>query len=138
VKRAAVLLVLALAGCGGSQPPRDHATLVDVRVRPSSVEFSFDSAPHEATAAYARGPLAECGSGAPVRPHGVAVVVVHFAPAQTGGVPRRILMQSAGPVADVWKFCDFEADVSWAVGLDRRLPVHVSRDGATVTVTFGR
>jgi hypothetical protein len=89
------------------------------------------------TSAYApRSSLAECGSGFPVRPKGSAFAVVHFSPAQTQDVPKRIVMPS-GTVLDVWKVCDFEADVGWAIGLSQRVPIHVSRDGPTVTVTFG-
>ena len=62
--------------------------------------------------------------------------VLHFSPAQSQGVPKRIVMPS-GTVLDVWKVCDFEADVGWAIGLSQRSPIHVSRSGATVTVTFG-
>jgi hypothetical protein len=40
-------------------------------------------------------------------------------------------------VLEVAKTCDFEADVGWAVGLSRRLPFDVSRDGSTVTISFG-
>jgi hypothetical protein len=137
VRRLVVLLaVLAAAGCGGGSKP-DHATLTDVHVAERSVQFAFDVRPDDVTAAYAgRRALAECGSGAPVRPNGSAFAVVHFRPAQTEGVPKRIVMAS-GTVLDVWKLCDFEADVGWAIGLDRRQPLHVSRDGATVTVIFG-
>ena len=131
-----VLLVLVAAGCGGAARP-EHATLHDVSVLRSAVVFDFDVQPTDVTTRYARrGSLAECGSGLPVRPRGEAVAVVHFSPAQTDGVPKRIEMPS-GTVLDVWKLCDFEADVGWAIGLSRRSPLHVSRDGATVTVTFG-
>jgi hypothetical protein len=137
VRRAAVLLVLAAAaGCGSAAKP-DHATLTDVSVEARSVRFTFDSRPETIRHAYtARSSLAECGSGAPVRPTGTAFLVVHFRPAQTRGVPKRIVMPS-GIVLDVAKVCDFEADVGWAIGVSRRLPVHVSTGGRTVTVTFG-
>jgi hypothetical protein len=141
MRRAAVLLlvVLVAAGCGGG-PKRiaaDHATLTRVTVLPAAVAFDFDVQPDKVTSAYAaRASLAECGSGAPVRPNGEAFAVVHFTPAQTQGVPKRIVMPS-GTVLDVWKVCDFEADVAWAVGLAHRVPIHVFRDGSTVTVTFG-
>jgi hypothetical protein len=137
VKRGLVLLcVLLLAGCGGSGPPPDHATMTDVRVGTSSVDFSFDTRVQKVAAAYARGAIAECGSGAPVRPKGAAVLVVHFLPAQTQGLPKRIVMPS-GTVRELWKMCDFEADVGWAIAVSRRGAFHVSRDGATVTVSFG-
>jgi hypothetical protein len=136
VKRAGVLLgVLLLAGCGGSKA--DHATLVDVDAHRSSVTFRFDVAPDRVTSRYADGSmLAECGSGLPIRPAGRAFVVVHFLPAQSADLPERLVMPS-GPLLEAAKVCDFEADVGWALGLERKLPFDVSRDGATVTVTFG-
>jgi len=135
---AAVVLALGVAGCGGGKPKPEQATLTAVTVHASSVDFAFDSQPRTVKAAYvAAASVAECGSGRPVRPRGAAVAVVHFMPAISQGVPKRIIMPS-GPVLDVAKVCDFEADVAWAIGLERRLPLHVSRDGSTVTVTFGR
>lgn len=137
MKRGLVLLgVLLLAACGRPAPPPEHATLTDVHVEASSVDFAFDSPVQRVAAAYARGALAECGSGAPVRPTGAAVLVVHFLPAQTRGVPKRIVMPS-GTVRELWKLCDFEADVGWAIAVSQRGPFHVSRDGTTVTVSFG-
>jgi hypothetical protein len=138
MRGAAVLLAaLFVAGCGSTKKP-DHATLTDVKVGDRSVEFTFDSRPQTVRHAYApRRSLAECGSGAPVRPTGSSFLVVHFLPAQSRvGVPKRIVMPS-GIVRDVAKVCDFEADVGWAIGISRRLPVHVSTGGRTVTVTFG-
>jgi hypothetical protein len=129
------LVVLVLAGCGGSPRPSDHATMTDVHVGTGSVDFSFDTRVQRVAAAYVRGPIAECGSGALVRPKGGAVLVVHFLPAQTEGLPKRIVMPS-GTVRELWKMCDFEADVGWAIAVSQRRPFHVSRDGATVTVTF--
>jgi hypothetical protein len=140
VHRLAVLLpfALVLAACGGGGGPKpDHATLTGVDVRGAAVDFTFDVQPDRVDAAYApRRTLAECGSGLPVRPNGAAFAVVHFRPAQSQGVPKRIVMPS-GVVLDVWKVCDFEADVGWAIGVSHRAPVHVGRDGATVTISFG-
>jgi len=34
------------------------------------------------------------------------------------------------------KVCDFESDLAWAIGLDRRRPYDVVRKGARVTVVF--
>jgi hypothetical protein len=129
-------IVLVLAGCGGSAPAPDHATMTDVRVGRSSVDFLFDSPVQRVAAAYARGGISECGSGAPVRPKGAAVLVVHFLPAQTQGLPKRIVMAS-GTVRELWKMCDFEADVGWAIAVSRPARFHVSRAGTTVTVSFG-
>jgi hypothetical protein len=40
-------------------------------------------------------------------------------------------------VQELVKIGDFEAQLDWAIGLDRRHPVSVKRDGTTVTVAFG-
>jgi hypothetical protein len=140
VRRAiAVCAVLLLAGCGGSTKPisPDHATMTDIDVRGRTVDFAFDVLPRTVKTSYAaRGSLAECGSGAPVRPTGAEFLVIRFFPAQTQGVPKRIVMPS-GVVRDVWKVCDFEAEVAWAVGLSRHLPVGVDRRDRHVILTFG-
>jgi hypothetical protein len=140
VRRAIVVCaVLLLAGCGGGTKriSADHATMTDVEVGRTSVDFAFDVLPDTVKTAYAaRGSLAECGSGAPVQPNGSEFLVVHFTPAQTQGLPKRIIMPS-GVVRDVWKVCDFEADVGWAIGLSRHLPVGVDRHGGHVILTFG-
>jgi hypothetical protein len=83
-----------------------------------------------------RATLHDCASDHVVRLRGTAFVVVRFFPARSA---RRMgpYRRAGGPVTGAAKVCDFEADVGWAVGLSRRLPVHVSRGGATVTVTFG-
>jgi hypothetical protein len=40
-------------------------------------------------------------------------------------------------VLETVKTSDFEADLAWAIGLERRLPLRVEQNGATVTVSFG-
>jgi hypothetical protein len=35
------------------------------------------------------------------------------------------------------KIGDFESQLDWAIGLARRMPFHVERDGSRVTVSFG-
>ena len=142
MKRLALLLtVLAAAGCGGSSSgptiPVDHATLTAVHVRGNEVEFDFDRMPAEiSTVVPKQAQLAECGSGAHVRVRGASVVVVHFRPAQTQGLPKRIAGGS-GPVLELAKTCDFEADVAWAIGLSRRVAVAVSRHDRHVILSFG-
>lgn len=140
MRRLAVLvpLAVALAACGGGMKriAADHATLLGVDVRARSVSFTFDVAPATVRTRYVpRSSLAECGSGRAVRPLGRAFLVVHFSPAQTQGVPYRVLTRP-GPVLEAAKTCDFEADVAWAIGLDARHRAGVSRHGSTVTLTF--
>jgi hypothetical protein len=139
VRRLVVVLAIGLgaAGCGGSGAKQitvpKTAILTDVRARADSISFDFRSPPFRVTANYHRGSPAQCGSGARVRLPGTAALVVHFTPATTSGVERRIRV-GRGPVLELAKFCDFEADVGWAIGLDRRHPFRVSRHGATVSI----
>jgi hypothetical protein len=145
----ALLVVALLAGCGGSKPaaPDGPALLTGVRVDAKSVSFDFKSAPQQVRAAYQpRSRIVESGSGRPVPLRGTAYVVVHFIPGATADLdgqtvkrtykgPRRIA--GPGPVLETAKTSDFEADLAWAIGLERRLPLRVAQDGATVTVSFG-
>jgi hypothetical protein len=143
-------LALLLAGCGGGSKKPDEPTtayLTDVTVVSRSITFDFKTAPTEVKAAYQpRSQLSECGSGAPVRVKGTAYVVVHFTPAASAEIkgedavptytgPKRL--SGPGPVLETAKLCDFEADLGWAVGVAKRLPLHVSKDGSSVTVSFG-
>jgi len=141
VRRFAVLLAIGLvaAGCGGGGPKPitvpTTAVLTDVRARADSISFDFRTAPFKVTANYHRGAPAQCGSGARMRLRGTAALVVHFTPAMTSGVERRISV-GGGPVLELAKFCDFEADVGWAIGLDKRRPFRLFRQGATVAIDF--
>jgi hypothetical protein len=139
-----------LAGCGGgskgSETP-EFAYLTDVKVESRELTFDFKSAPREVKARYERrSQLRECGSGSAVRLKGTAYVVVHFTPAASAEIqgekvvptytgPRRL--SGPGPVLETVKMCDFEADLGWAIGIAKRLPLHVSQDGSSVTVSFG-
>jgi hypothetical protein len=146
----AVGLALLLAGCGGGSKTPDEPTtayLTDVTVVSKAITFDFKTAPTEVKAAYQpRSMLSECGSGAPVRVKGTAYVVVHFTPAASAEIkgeevvptytgPKRL--SGPGPVLETAKMCDFEADLGWAIGIAKRLPLHVSKDGSSVTVSFG-
>jgi hypothetical protein len=111
------------------------------------VAFDFRSAPSIVKASYQpKTRIAESGSGAPVPLKGKAYVVIHFFPAASADVqgeqviptytgPKRL--SGPGPVLETAKTSDFEADLAWAIGLERRLPLRVARDGTTVTVSFG-
>lgn len=145
-----VAIAALAAGCGGGKATLEQpeiALLTDVRVAGDRVEFEFESPPAQVVARYVgRDKLAECGSGAAVPLEGDAFVLVNFRGARTADIereqvvptytgPKRI--RGDGPILEVVKFCDFESDVGWAIGLARRLPQDVSTDGGTVTVTFG-
>jgi hypothetical protein len=140
------LAVVALAGCGGGGKQEPTTSLLtDVTVEGQSVRFDFRSQPREVRTSY-EAQVSECGSGAPVRLRGAAAVVVHFTPAASADLrgeqvvptytgPRRLT--GPGPVVEAVKMCDFEADLGWAIALDRRLPVHVDKDGNAVVIRFG-
>jgi len=146
---AGLLIVVAAAGCGGAkhESAPTNAYLTGVHVNASSVRFEFKSKPQEVVAGWQPpSHVNECGSGAPIRLRGKAFVVVHFRPAASAEIkgeqvvrtytgPRRI--HGPGPVLDTARSCDFEADLGWAIGLERRIPLHVDRDGSAVTVSFG-
>jgi hypothetical protein len=149
----AVALVALLAGCGGggggTKKPEEPTTayLTDVKVEADSITFDFKTAPLTVKANYQpRSRLAECGSGEPVRVKGTAFVAIHFTPAASAEIkgekvvptytgPNRL--SGPGPVLEAAKMCDFEADLGWAVGIAKRLPMNVSKDGSSVTVSFG-
>jgi hypothetical protein len=142
-------LIAALAGCGGSKKPSapTNALLKNVTVSATSVRFEFKSEPQEVKTRFQTSSrLAECGSGRRVPLRGASYVEVHFFPAASADIqgedvvptytgPNRL--RGPGPVLETAKMCDFEADLGWAIGLSQRMPVHVSRDGSTVTVSFG-
>jgi hypothetical protein len=156
VRRLAVLAtvaaaVAAAAGCGGSHKASapEVALLTAVGVDGTSATFEFKSAPGTVRTQFRRrSQIAEAGSGRPVPLKGAAFLVVSFSPAATGEAdatsvtfsytgPKRLRPSTAGPVQEIVKIGDFEAQLDWAVGLDRRRPVHVKRNGTQVTVAFG-
>ena len=144
-----VAAVVLVAGCGGSKhvDAPTNALLTGVHVGPKSVTFDFKSAPRTVKASYQpRTHIVESGSGAPVRLEGNAYVVIHFVPAASADVqgeqviptytgPKRL--SGPGPVLETAKTSDFEADLAWAIGVERRMRMHVAQDGTTVTVNFG-
>jgi hypothetical protein len=138
-----------LAGCGGSTSVTPTtALLTGVRVDAGNVTFEFKSGPRDIKAAYQpKAQIVESGSGRPVPLKGTAYVVIHFVPAATADLqgeqviptytgPRRL--SGPGPVLETAKTSDFEADLAWAIGLERRLPFRVARHGTTVTISFAR
>ena len=101
------------------------------------MRFEFKSKPQEVTASWQPASrVAECGSGSRSRLHGRAFAVVHFRPAASAEIkgekvvltytgPKRL--QGPGPVLEAARMCDFEADLGWAIGVERRVPLHVER-----------
>jgi hypothetical protein len=151
VRLAAVAFALALlaSGCGGSSEPKEPQTahLTGVAIDGATIRFEFDAEPDDIRAAYEpQSQLAECGSGMPITLRGSAFAVVHFQPAASARFegekvvptytgPKRL--RGSGPVLEAVRSCDFEADLGWAIGVEQKLDLNVSRDGSAVTVSFG-
>lgn len=144
------LCTILLAGCGGTTSASGPtiALLTAVTVEGGQARFEFRSAPETVRARFVqRSQVVEAGSGRLVPIHGQAFLIVSFSLAATAtadadGVkfsysgPNRIRPFKAGPIREVVKTGDFESQLDWAIGLDRRHAPAVTRDGASVTVTF--
>jgi hypothetical protein len=151
VRWLAVLAAVALlAGCGGRSktPVPEVSLLTGVTVDGTSARFEFTSAPTAVRTHFRpRSQIAESGSGRRVPLEGVAFLVVSFSPAATATAdatkvtfrytgPKRLEPSSTGPIQEVAKIGDFEAQLDWAIGLDARRAPRVIRDGSSVTVAF--
>jgi hypothetical protein len=146
-----VLCAVALAGAaaGSAASPPAVALLTAVKAAPTQVEFRFRSVPLRIKAGYVpRSKVVESGSGRPVKVAGSAFLVVRFSPASGADLsgktmrivykgPTRLKPATVGPVREVARTSDYEADLAWAIGLDRRRPYHVVRHGSNVVVTVG-
>src|SRR5215216_1819787 len=127
----AVVLALAAAPAGAQSAP----TLVDVRAARhpgfDRVVFEFRGAVPQHTVRYV-GQLVEDGSGNPVSVAGAAdlEVVFHGANAHaedgTPSVSPKRFSPGLTAVKEVAQIGDFEAVVSYGIGLDRRRPLTVS------------
>jgi hypothetical protein len=151
VRWLAVLAAVALlAGCGGRSktPVPEVSLLTGVTVDGTSARFEFTSAPTAVRTHFRpRSQIAESGSGQKVPLRGRAFLVVSFFPAATAEMsmtglmfsytgPRRLRPGTPGPVQELVKIGDFEAQLDWAIGLDARRAPRVIRDGSSVTVAF--
>jgi hypothetical protein len=151
VSRLAVVLGLVVLACCGAAvaAPPTTALLTHVKVAPKQVEFDFRSAPRTIKAGYVpRSQVVESGSGRPVKVAGNAFLVVRFSPASGADLsgntmhivykgPIRLKPAAAGPVRETARISDYEADLAWAIGVDRQRPYHVVRHGSNVVVTVG-
>jgi hypothetical protein len=142
-------LALALAaGLVAAAPPPKIALLTGVKAEPSRVVFSFRSAPRLVTGAYVpKSHVLEAGSGKRVTLAGKAALVLRFTPAAGADLsgptlkitytgPKRLRPAGTGPVREVARTSDFEGELGWAIGLDRKHSYRVTRAGPNVVVTF--
>jgi hypothetical protein len=141
-------IALAAAALAGSAAPPKTALLTHVQAEPGRVTFSFLSAPRQVKAGWVpRSKVTEDGSGKHVQVAGAAVLVLRFVPASGADLsgntfrlvykgPKRLKPQTRGPVREVVRVGDFEAMLSWAIGLDRKRQYRIVRNGANVVVMF--
>lgn len=112
-----------------------HDTCVD------TVTFAFTSKstdPPTYRVVYSNGPFSEDGSGAPVAVSGHAFIVVQFNPAYgydyekgvpTYTGPKHVTATGTHHVVEVAETGDFEATVTWVIGLDTKRPFSIAATG---------
>lgn len=150
----AAAAVALLAGCGARshRPSPPIALLKAVRAEHSGaadrVVFAFRSAPRSVRLRWTRrGGLIQDGSGARVHAAGRVFLVVRFEPAsgfdlaRPGGEAtyhgqRRFRPAGTKAVTQLVRLGDFEAVLTWAIGLDRRRPFTVERHGPDVEIVL--
>jgi hypothetical protein len=126
------------------------ATLTDVAIVADGcvdeVALTFSSTVPGYLVEYRPGPFSHAGSGEPVEVDGEAFVVIRLEPAYTfdfeRGVPtysgpRELVAHGTRLVREVDNAGDFEAVMTWIVGLERAAAVTVVEDGPRLVVTFG-
>jgi len=117
----------------GTPPP--IGMLVDVRAAEHEgydrIVFEFEGPPPDYRVEYVENPT-QCGSGQPVNIEGNAVLAVSFEPtnAHTEAGEPTLAFQSISPglpsIVEAVQTCDFEAHVTWVVGLTAQMDFRVT------------
>lgn len=110
------------------------------------VEFVFRDAVPGYRVEYQPGPFTRDASGEPVTVAGTAFLVVRLEPAYTYDFeaaevvyrgPRDLTPEGTRHVRQVVNTGDFEAVVTWVIGLSARAPVAVATEGTRLVVSVG-
>lgn len=123
------------------------ALLTDVQVGDGVVTFTFREGTPGFDVQYVEPPITQDGSGEEMQVAGSAFLGVRMEPAsgvdlsgeeyeETYTGPERI--PGTGVIAEVVRTGDFEAVLSWVVGLDEERPYRVEADASTLRVYFSR
>jgi hypothetical protein len=148
-RRSLALCAVVLAACAATSaaaaPVPRTAVLTGVNLANNRAVFFFRTAPTTIKAGYVpRSQVVESGSGLPVKVAGSAFLVIRFSPASGAAystlykLPSRLkLATTAGPVREAARISDFEGDLAWVIGVDRKRAYHVTRRGANVFVAVG-
>ncbi|MFY9578685.1 MAG: hypothetical protein WAQ33_05120 [Gaiellaceae bacterium] len=150
-----------LVGAGTAARTGPHPTqtmlLTDVRIGSHNcvdrVEFAFrktEPGPPGVRVAYmpADQALVEDGSGAPITIDGTAYLVVRFEPAATADLsgeqlvptytgPRRLPAADAKFVREIVKSGDFEAVLTWVIGVSEQRPFKTTVSDSGLVVEIG-
>jgi len=126
-------------------------TLSDVTVAAAGpcgdeITFTFQGAVPGYRVEYQPGPFTEDGSGEPATVAGSAFVVVRFEPAYTFDFdagqavyegPRQLTPADTNVVQEVENTGDFEAVLTWVIGVRDPVPVAATTAGTTLTIMVG-
>ena len=144
-------------GAASNERPTETMLLTDVKVDAHDcvdrVEFSFRASPpgppgFRVSYLPAERALVEDGSGAAIDVKGGAYLVVRLDPAATADVsseelvrtytgPKRLDAPGARFVREIVKSGDFEAVVTWVIGVDEKRPFHTAVSKSRLVVTVG-
>lgn len=133
---------------GGAPPGAMNGVEVDTSADGcvDRVEFAFRDAVPGYLVDYQPGPFTQDGSGEAVPVDGTQYVVVRLEPAYTFDLetgeeiytgPREVTPEGTRFVREVQNTGDFEAVVTWVIGLAERAPVAVTTEGSRLVVAFG-
>jgi hypothetical protein len=128
---------------GGPSARTEDAALVNVRIQTSAcvdeVAFTFRGAP-DWTVEYRSAPIMLQPQGEPVDVEGAAFLVVRFDHSDAGRAgytgPQQLFAGRLSHVTEVRLTEDFEAVLTWVIGLDARVPFGVEERDGKVVVRF--
>ena len=121
------------------------ALLTDVQVGDGVVTFTFREGTPGADVGYVDPPITQDGSGNEIAVAGAAFLNVRMEPGsgvdlsgeefeETYTGPERIA--GTGVIAEAVRTGDFEANLTWVIGLDEERPYRVEADASTLRVYF--
>jgi len=119
------------------------ALLAHVTVEPGLVTFPFRDDVPGIDAKYVQPPITEDASGRTVDVKGSAYLSIRMEPASgvdlSGGAPEETYtgpkrIDGSGAIAEIVQTGDFEANLTWVIGLDHERAYRVEADASAVRV----
>lgn len=127
---------------GGGMTVHTALTVADDTTARISLQFRGDAVPSYYIG-YAGAPVQQCGSGEPVTVSGAALLHIRLTPtdahefvgeAAVATITDRRRRLTGPLVRELVMICDFEGQVEWVVGLDRKAAFRVRDDSASRTL----